>query len=256
MKLLDTHTHIYLEQYNEDRMEMLERAKASGVEYCLLPNIDLESLDAMYEIHQKDPAFLPIMIGLHPTSVKEDWKEVLANLEVELDRQQSIAVGEIGMDLFWDKTFKAEQEEAFRIQCQWAIDRDLPISLHNRDAYSDIIRVLKDIQHPKLRGIFHCFGGNEAQANEVIDLGFALGIGGVVTFKNSNLASEIANIDLKHIVLETDAPFLAPGPKRGKRNEPAYLELIANKLADVYNKSAEEIASITTQNAKDIFQLD
>jgi TatD DNase family protein len=256
MKLIDTHTHIYLEQFDDDRKAVIQQAKAAGVEYCLLPNIDLESVAAMLATQQIDPSYLPIMIGLHPSSVEADYLNVLDKLEEELDRQKCIAVGEIGMDLYWDKTYKEEQEKAFRIQCQWAIDRDLPISLHNRDAYDNIIRILKEIKHPKLRGVFHCFGGNEQQAKEVIDLGFALGIGGVVTFKNSNLREDLANIDPKHIVLETDAPFLAPVPKRGKRNEPAYLELVIKTLANVFHKSEEEIAEITTQNAKRIFQLD
>lgn len=256
MNLIDTHTHLYLEQFDEDRLEVLKRAKESGLEYCLLPNIGLKSIQPMLALHQLDPGFLPIMIGLHPSDVKADYKEVLAKLEEELDSRKCIAVGEIGMDLYWDKTFKAEQEDAFRIQCQWAIDRDLPISLHNRDAYEDIIRILKEIKHPKLRGIFHCFGGNEEQAKEVISLGFELGIGGVVTFKNSNLGNDLANIDPKHIVLETDAPFLTPAPHRGKRNEPKYLELVVNKLSEVYSIPAEEMAEITTQNAKRVFQLD
>lgn len=255
MYLIDTHTHLFAEQFDEDRTEMVQRAIDAGVAKMFLPNIDKDTVDAMVELSRQFPDNCYPMLGLHPSDVKEDYKEQLDAINDRLKEFKIYGIGETGIDLYWDKTFIKEQEEALRIQIGWALQMDLPIILHTRSADEETIAIVKDYIKDGLRGIFHCFGGTADQAERIVDMGFYLGIGGVVTFKNSNLAETIKDIPLKNIVLETDSPYLAPHPHRGKRNESSYLTLIADKLADARGISGMEVAEITTANAKKIFGI-
>lgn len=252
--LIDTHAHLYAKQFDDDRESMLERAKASGVERFYLPNIDSNSIEGMLELEAKHPDTCFPMMGLHPCSVKENYEEELAIVKEWLFKRPFCAVGEIGIDLYWDKTTLPQQIIAFRQQIGWAKELDLPIIIHARDSTEEILEVLETEKSDNLRGIFHCFGGTIEQANRIIDLGFYLGIGGVLTFKKSGLDKTMQEIDLKHVVLETDAPYLAPTPYRGKRNESAYVRLVAEKLAGVKNIPFTEVAAITSANAKKIFE--
>jgi len=255
MILIDTHTHLYSEEFDTDRTVVVQRAIDSGVEKLLLPNIDIESIEPMHQLCNQFPNNCFPMMGLHPTSVDAKYKENLGIIKSHLKDNKYIAIGEIGIDLYWDKTFVAEQRLALLEQFQWAIDYNLPVVIHSRDSFQEIINVIREFNNPKLHGVFHCFTGTEEIALEIIDLGFKLGIGGVLTFKNSGLAKEIENIDLKHIMLETDSPYLSPVPYRGKRNESSYVKLVAEKLAEVKQISIEEVASITFQNAKRLFNI-
>ena len=251
--MIDTHTHIYLDRFKEDIDLILERAAAVGVERFYLPNIDKESIADLKALAAEHPQIYPMM-GLHPSHVKEDWQEQLAAVWEELDGQTKyFAVGEIGIDLYWDKTFITEQQEAFRRQIRKAKEMHLPIVIHCRDAFEETFEVLEAEADEQLFGIFHCFTGNLEQARRALALNLKLGIGGVVTFKNSGLDKVVAELKTEDLVLETDAPFLAPAPFRGKRNEPAYLEQIAQKIADIHQISKEEVARITTENALKIF---
>jgi len=253
--LIDTHSHLYLEEFDDDRREVVERAKRAGIVKILLPNIDASTIAALQKsVEEHSDIFLP-MAGLHPTSVKEDYESELEIAENELRKGGYIAVGEIGIDLYWDKTFLKEQRQALRSQFDMALRFGLPVVIHMRDSYEEVIEICREYAGKGLRGVFHCFTGTAGQAEYITSLGFYLGIGGVVTFKNSGLAGAIENIDLEHIILETDAPYVAPVPYRGKRNESAYITLVAGKLADIYNKPAEEIAEITTRNAVNLFDL-
>ncbi len=253
MKLVDTHTHLYAKAFNGDRDAMIQRAIEQGVEQFFLPNIDGESIEGMLALEAAYPNRCFAMMGLHPCSVKENFKEELATVRQWLDRRKFCAVGEIGIDLYWDKTFFEQQKEAFLTQIQWAIEFDIPIVIHSRESTDIIIEMLKKAKDNRLRGIFHCFGGTEEQAKAIIDLGFLLGIGGVLTYKNSGLGQALQEIDLQHIVLETDAPYLAPVPYRGKRNESAYVRAVAEKLAEVKGVTLEAVAKATTQNAERVF---
>jgi len=255
MKLIDTHTHLYLEQYNEDRDEVVQRAIAQGVEKMLLPNIDQSSMDSLWDLCNKYPENFFPMAGLHPTSVKEDFRKELDIVSQELNERKYIAVGEIGIDLYWDKTFQAEQKEALLFQFDLAIKHQLPVVIHSRDSFNEIMEVIEEFNNPKLKGVFHCFTGSEQEALKIIDKGFLLGLGGVLTFKNSKLREEIKNIELQQIVLETDAPYLTPTPYRGKRNESAYVYYVAKTLAEVHHKTIHEIADITSRNAEKLFNL-
>ena len=219
-----------------------------------LPNIDQESIEPMLALEQAFPEHCFAMMGLHPCSVKGNFEEELAIVRSWLERRNFKAIGEIGIDLYWDKTFVKEQEIAFLKQVEWAIEFDLPIVIHSRESIDDILALLEPRPHPKLRGIFHCFTGTEEQAARIIDLGFLMGIGGVLTFKNAGLDKVIESVSLKHLVLETDAPYLSPTPHRGKRNESAYIPLIANKLAQVHQTTVEEVARVTSKNAVDLFE--
>lgn len=252
--LIDTHAHLYAKQFDDDRESMLERAKTSGVERFYLPNIDSTSIDGMLELEAKHPETCFPMMGLHPCSVKENYEEELAIVEEWLFKRPFCAVGEIGIDLYWDKTTLPQQIIAFRRQIGWAKQLDLPIIIHARDSTEEILEVLEMEKSENLRGIFHCFGGTVEQANRIVDLGFYLGIGGVLTFKKSGLDKTMQEIDLKHVVLETDSPYLAPTPYRGKRNESSYLRLVAEKLAGVKNIPFTEVAAITSANARKIFE--
>ena len=255
MKFIDTHCHLYLDDFKDDLSDVISRAKNAGIQQFLLPNIDSESLDAMNDLAKKHADIMFPMIGLHPTSVKENYLTELNLVEQEARSRKYIAIGEIGIDMYWDTTFEQQQKEALAFQLELALELDLPVVIHMRESFNEIMEVMQNFKGKNLRGVFHCFTGTEAQAKEIIDFGFLLGIGGVLTFKNSTLREEIANIGLEHVVLETDAPYLAPAPHRGKRNESAYIPLLAQKLAEVYQVSVEEIARQTTQNAQQLFRL-
>lgn len=254
MQLVDTHTHLFAEEFDNDRSEMLQRAFDNGVTKLLLPNIDSSSINALHLLCEAYPNNCFPMMGVHPSSIKEDYEKELEIVKAELfGSKKYYAVGEIGLDLYWDKTFYEQQKKAFIQQVKWSIEVGLPISIHTRDATDETIEILSSLEFEKARGVFHCFTGTPEQAGKIIDLGFHLGIGGVLTFKNTNLRETIALIDISHIVFETDSPYLAPVPYRGKRNESAYVLNIAQKLAEVKNISVEEVAKITTQNATAIF---
>lgn len=253
--MIDTHTHLYSTEFNEDRKEMIQRALDKGVEKFYLPAIDSETHERMLDLEAEYPNQIFSMMGLHPCSVKpESWEKELEIVKEYLDKRHFVAVGEIGIDLYWDKSTLDIQVAAFEKQIDWAIEKDLPIVIHTRESFDETFDVLERKKHPKLRGIFHCFSGNLEQANHAIDLGFSLGIGGVVTFKNGKIDQFLNEIPLEKIVLETDSPYLAPVPFRGKRNESSYVELVAGKLVDIYQKPFQEIDRITTENALRIFK--
>lgn len=251
---IDTHTHLYSEEFNDDRTAMIDQAIAKGVTKFYLPNIDSESIAGMFQLEEQYPANCFPMMGLHPCSVKETYMKELAIVKQWLDKRRFSAIGEIGIDLYWDKTFIKEQEFAFRQQIDWALEFNYTIVIHCRNAFDEIYSILTSYQKlPK--AIFHCFSGNAEQAKLITDLkNFKLGIGGVVTFKNSGLDKVVEQTELQHLVLETDAPYLAPVPYRGKRNESAYIPLIAEKIAQIKGISIEEVALATTKNALEIFE--
>jgi len=252
--LTDTHTHLYSSEFNPDRDLAIKRANQAGVNRFFIPAIDSSYHKNMFELNKKyDNMFL--MMGLHPTSVKENYKEELNIVKNYLTNNRFYAVGEIGIDLYWDKSFLKQQQEAFKTQINWAKQYKLPIVIHCREAFDEIFEILEEEKSDDLKGIFHCFTGNIAQANRAISYQMKLGIGGVVTFKNGKIDKFLNEIPLEHIVLETDSPYLAPVPNRGKRNESSYLTLIAGKLAEIYGVSIKEIADITTQNSKQIFGI-
>ena len=249
MKLIDTHAHLYLKEFATDIDEVINRAKSEGIDRVYMPAIDSEHITDMLALADRYHEFCIPMIGLHPCSVKENYKEELAMVETYLAKRKFAAVGEIGLDFYWDKTFTEEQYEAFTIQIELANRHQLPIVIHTRNAMQETIDVVKKIQSKKIRGIFHCFSGSYENAVEIIEAGFYIGIGGVLTYKNAGLAEVLKKIDLKYMVLETDAPYLTPVPYRGKRNESSYIKYIAEKLALIKNISVEEVAAITTENA-------
>lgn len=256
MTYIDTHAHLYLKQFDEDRKEAVQNAIDAGVGKIFLPNINLESLFGLEQMVTDFPGVCYPMIGIHPTSVVKNWEEQLEEIKTHFKKDYHIAIGEIGIDLYWDKTLQAEQTEAFREQIKWAKAEKLPIVIHCRESFDEIFKVLDEENDDELFGVFHCFTGNEDQANKIIDYGnFKLGIGGIVTFKNGGVDKAIQNIDLKHIVLETDAPYLAPDPNRGKRNESSYIPYIAKKLSSIHSISEEKIGEITTKNALEIFNI-
>ena len=255
MIITDTHTHLYSELFDEDRNEMVQRAINAGVSRFFVPAIDSTYLNAMLDLEKAFPNNTFLMMGLHPTHVKENVTEELGFVKKWLDKRNFYAVGEIGIDLYWDKTFLKEQQLAFKTQIEWAKEKNLPIVIHCRDAFDEIFEVLEEVNDDKLFGIFHCFTGNLEQAKKAISYHMKLGIGGVVTFKNGKIDQFLSEISLEHIVLETDAPYLAPTPFRGKRNESSYITKVLDKLADIYNLSPEEIAETTTQNSKDVFGI-
>lgn len=251
--MIDTHTHIYLPQFDDDREALFERAREAGVEAFYLPNIDRDSLPAVKKMAEERDHCYP-MAGLHPSHVKEDYQEQLAAVFGELEGPTPYcAVGEIGVDLYWDKTFREEQKRVFGIQVEKAKEMGLPIVIHCRDAFDDTFEVLEALADENLYGIFHCFTGDLEQAQRAIGLNLKLGIGGVVTFKNAGLDKVVQQLGLENIVLETDAPYLAPAPYRGKRNEPAYLAYIARRIADLHQRPLEEVEEITSANARQVF---
>lgn len=252
--MIDTHTHLYSDQFDSDRDQMIQRAMDKGITKFYLPAIDSHYHQKMLDLESKYPGQIFAMMGLHPCDVKpETWEKELEIVANYLNERTFPAIGEIGIDLYWDKSTLEIQTKAFEKQIDWAIEKDLPIVIHTRESFDEVFEVLEKKKHPKLRGIFHCFSGNLEQAKHAIDLNFVLGIGGVVTFKNGRIDQFLHEIPLDKIVLETDSPYLAPVPFRGKRNESSYLELVAGKLVDIYGLDFSEIDRITTQNAERVF---
>lgn len=252
---IDTHAHIYSKEFNEDRSRVIEQAVDQGVARIYMPNVDHNSIDLMLETEEKNPGVCFAMMGLHPCSVTKKFEKDLYEVEDWLKKRKFAAVGEIGVDLYWDTTLKAQQEEAFRIQAKLAVQYELPIVIHTRNATRETLDLINEIQLDGLTGIFHCFSGTAEEAKEIIELGFYLGIGGVATFKNGGLDKVLPDIALEHLVLETDCPYLAPVPYRGKRNEPTYIPLIAERVAEIMKKDKEEVEEVTTENALKIFKL-
>lgn len=254
MELIDTHTHLYSEDFKADITEVLQRAENAHIKQFYLPAIDSTTHQAMLALEAAHPGKCIAMMGLHPCSVKEDYKKELAEVKKHLDQRPFIAVGEIGLDFYWDKTHIEAQYDAFKIQMQWALEKNIPIVIHARDSMDQCIETVEPFSKKGLTGIFHCFGGTTGQAKAIIDLGFYLGIGGVFTFKKANMPEVLKDISLEHIVLETDAPYLAPVPFRGKRNESSYMLYIAEAVALAKKASIEEVAEITSENALKIFK--
>jgi TatD DNase family protein len=250
--MIETHAHIYDSQYDVDLNDMLNRAWNSGIEEIWMPNCDANTVNRMLEIADKEPERCLPMIGLHPCYVNETFEKELRVMEDWLGKRKFIAIGEIGMDLFWDKTYRAQQEEAFLYQCKLAVDHGLWIDIHSREAFAETVTLIERFSNPTLKGIFHCFTGTLDEAKTAIELGFKLGIGGVATFKNGGLDKVLPHLSLEDIVLETDSPYLAPVPYRGKRNEVAYIELVAQKVADLMEVSKRELIEQTTKNAKQV----
>lgn len=255
MIITDTHTHLYSEQFENDRNEVIQRAIDAGVSRFFIPAIDSDYVDKMLALEKDFPENIFLMMGLHPTHVNENVEKELEQVKKWLDRRNFFAVGEIGIDLYWDKSFLKQQQHAFRTQIQWAKERKLPINIHCRDAFDEVFEILEEEKGDDLFGIFHCFTGNLEQAQKAISYNMKLGIGGVVTFKNGKIDKFLNQIPLSEIVLETDAPYLAPTPYRGKRNESSYLTNVIEKLVDIYQLPEEEIAQITTKNAEAVFKI-
>lgn len=255
MFLIDTHTHIYDPAFDIDRSEAVKRAMDAGVGMMLLPNVDASTIQPMLATHKQFPDCTRMMMGLQPEEVKGDYKQVLANMERELERDNYIGIGEIGLDFYWDATFEKEQLDAFETQLGWAKQLGLPLSIHCRNAFGFMARMLEKHQDGSLKGVMHCFTGAKEEARVYLELGFYLGLGGVTTYKNCGVKDYLHNIPLDRIVLETDAPYLSPIPHRGKRNEPAFMVDTARKLAEIYEMSVEEIAEITSKNAKILFEI-
>lgn len=255
MNITDTHTHLYSSQFDEDRDAMMQRALDAGISRFFIPAIDSNYTQSMLDLEKNYPDNVFLMMGLHPTSVKENYKEELLHVKEMIGSRKFYAIGEIGIDLYWDKSFLPQQQDAFKTQIQWAKELNLPIVIHCRDAFDEIFDVLETEKDEKLFGIFHCFTGTMEQAQRAISFNMKLGIGGVATFKNGKIDKFLNQIPLEHIVLETDAPYLAPTPYRGKRNESSYITNVIDKLVDIYGLTFEEIANITTQNSKDVFGI-
>ena len=255
MYLVDTHTHVYDHQFSLDRNEAMQRALDAGVGMMLLPNVDASTIAPMLELHEQYPDHTRVMMGLQPEEVKEDYKEVLSMMEKELEHGIYVGVGEVGLDFYWDSTYEKQQLDAFETQLDWAKQLGLPLSIHCRNAFDKMVKILDKKQDGGLRGIMHCFTGTEEEAKVYLELGFHLGLGGVTTYKNCEVKDYLPNLPLDRIVLETDAPYLAPVPCRGKRNEPAFLVHTAEKIADVLQIPVEELAEATTKNVKTLFKL-
>ncbi len=255
MHFIDTHVHLYSKQFKDDLETVIRTAQENGVFKMLMPNIDAATIAPMNAIAHTHPTTCFPMIGLHPCHVKEDYETQLETMRAELETGRYIAVGEIGLDLYWEKTFWEQQKEAFAIQTKWAIAKRLPIAVHAREATKEAIEIVQSLAHPHLRGVFHCFVGTLEEAQTLVGMGFYLGIGGVSTFKNGGLDTILPSVSLENIVLETDAPYLAPIPFRGKRNESGYIPHIAKRIAELYQISVEEVAQVTTRNAERLFDL-
>ena len=255
MILTDTHTHLYLDEYKEDVHQVIKKAQENNVAYFFMPNIDSTTVKPMNDLCMQYPGIIFPMIGLHPTSVKENYLEELTVILKELKNNKYYAIGEIGIDLYWDKTFSNEQDNVFRYQINLAKEFNLPVVIHTRSSFDEAVNILKEEYDERLKGVFHCFGGSYQNAIDIIEMGFYLGVGGVITFKNSGLDRVIENIDIKNIIIETDSPFLTPSPYRGSRNESAYLMLIAEKIAELKKITLEEVAEITTSNARTLFNF-
>ena len=255
MRFIDTHAHLYSSPIKENIEGIMKNAMDNGIDTIIMPAIDSTTLEAMLEVEKTYPENCMAMMGLHPCSVKENVKEELAIIEAQLQKRKFIAIGEIGLDYYWDKTFLTQQMEAFQIQMQWALDYKLPIAIHTRNAMGETIEAVKPFAKKGLRGIFHCFSGSKESAEQIISMDFHLGLGGVLTYKNAGVAEAIKDIPMEWLVLETDAPYLSPVPYRGKTNEPSYMIQVAMKLAEIKNLPLHEIASITTNNAEKLFGL-
>jgi TatD DNase family protein len=255
MTLADTHAHIYLAEFDSDRSLMLKRAKMDGIRKIILPAVDSSTHDAMLKAEHENSASCYSMMGVHPCSVKINYTEELKIARNYLEERSFAAIGEIGLDFYWDITYSEQQYRAFHEQIEWALHFDIPIAIHSRNSIDECIQVVSEHQKGNLKGVFHCFSGSDKQAQQIIDLGFYLGIGGVLTFKNSGLDKAIENISLDHIVLETDSPYLSPAPFRGKRNECGYIKYVAQKLSEIKNTTPQQIADITTANAEKLFNL-
>ena len=255
MRFIDTHAHLYSTPIKENIEGIMKNAMDNGIDTIIMPAIDSTTLEAMLEVEASYPQNTMAMMGLHPCSVKENVKEELAIIEAQLQKRKFIAIGEIGLDYYWDKTFTTEQMHAFEIQMQWALDYKLPIAIHTRNAMGETIEAVKPFAKKGLRGIFHCFSGSKESAEQIISMDFHLGLGGVLTYKNAGVAEAIKDIPMEWLVLETDAPYLSPVPYRGKTNEPSYMIQVAMKLAEIKNLPLHEIASITTNNAEKLFGL-
>jgi TatD DNase family protein len=255
MQLIDTHTHLYLPEFDADRDEVVNRAVGNGISKMLLPNIDIQSVDRMMSAVTRYPGICYPMTGLHPTSVREDFVSQLDRLESLVIKHKFVAIGEIGIDLYWDKTFIKEQLIAFKRQITFASDNSLPVVIHSRDAFSEVFSVLDEFKDKKIKGVFHAFSGNLKDAEKAVEMGFKLGIGGIVTFKNSGLDKIVKDIGAENLILETDSPYLAPAPYRGKRNESSYICIINKKLAEIFGMNEEETASITYSNSTRLFNV-
>lgn len=255
MQLIDTHTHIYLPEFDADRKEVIERARNSGVIKMLMPNIDVDSVESMLAVAGQFHGTCLPMMGLHPTSVKEDYKSQLDQLENLFALNRYIAVGEIGIDLYWDKTFIKEQLVALRRQLAFALERNLPVVIHSRESFREVFSVLEEFSGTRLRGVLHAFTGGAPEVEKALELGFLLGIGGIVTFKNSGLDLIVRQAGLKNIILETDSPYLAPVPHRGKRNESSYICIVNKKIADITGMTEEKVAETTFSNSCELFNL-
>ncbi|MDR0547534.1 MAG: TatD family hydrolase [Dysgonamonadaceae bacterium] len=256
MYLVDTHTHIYSEEFDSDISEVIGRAQAAGVQKFCLPNVDIDSIDRLHRLCDRFSDSCFPMMGLHPTEIKVDFREKLEIIRQQFDRREYIAVGEIGIDLYWDKTFLNEQIEAFETQLQWSLERDLPVSIHSRDAFPEVFASLKKVGANRLRGVFHSFGGSREELEQALAFPqFYLGINGVITYKKADFREYLSLAPLSRILLETDAPYLTPVPFRGKRNEPAYLQYVVKQLSEVYSCPEEEIARQTTENACRLFDI-
>ncbi|MEN7550872.1 TatD family hydrolase [Rapidithrix thailandica] len=255
--MIDSHAHIYSSKFSKDRESVLQRAREAGVTQILMPNIDSSSIVAMFGVEDQHPDFCKSMMGLHPCSVKEDFEKELEIVEMWLstDKRNFVAVGEMGLDLYWDKSFYPQQAEAFKIQVAWAKKYALPVVLHARDAMSETIALLEELKDEKLTGVLHCFTGSLEEAQQLIEMGFYLGIGGVATFKKGGLDKVLPHIPLEQLLLETDCPYLAPVPYRGKRNEPGYTRFVAEKVAEYQHLDIQEVIAQTTANTKQLFKL-
>ncbi len=255
MFYIDSHTHLFSSQFDNDRHQVVQKAIDQGVDKMLLPNINSKTLEAMHQLCQDFPQHCYPMMGLHPCDVKDDYEEELKIIKSHLDKGKYVAVGEIGIDLYWDKGTLDIQKKAFRQQLKWAKEYDLPVAIHIRNSFDTIFEVLEEVNDQNLRGVFHCFTGSKEQGQKAIEMGFMLGIGGVVTFKNSGLDKVLKELPLDKLLLETDSPYLAPTPYRGQRNESSFITIVAQKLAEIYEVNLEEVAIKTTQNAKTLFNL-
>ncbi len=253
--LVDTHSHIYLEHFNDDRQVVIDNALANGVHKILLPNIDSSSVLAMLDAKNERPDVFEMALGLHPTSVNDKYEIELENIFNYFDKSRFVAIGEIGIDLYWDKTFYEQQKIALDYQLEFALKQNLPVIIHSRNSFDEIIDIVKPFVPRGIRGVFHCFPGDVDQAKKVVDMGFYLGIGGVVTYKKSDMMEVVKNIPLESILLETDSPYLSPVPKRGKRNEPAYVKYVADKISELTGRDIDEVSEISTVNAKELFNL-
>ena len=256
MQLIDTHTHLYLPEFDTDRDEVVNRAVGDGISKMLMPNIDIQSVDQILSVVNRYPGICYPMIGLHPTSVKKDYLIQLDTLETIALNHKFVAIGEIGIDLYWDKTFLKEQLNSFRRQIAFASERDLPVVIHSREAFPEVFSILEEFKGKVLKGVFHAFSGNIKDAERAVSMGFKLGIGGIVTFKNSGLDKIVKEIGPENLILETDSPYLAPVPYRGKRNESSYIRIINRKLAEIFGMSEEETGSITFLNSTLLFNLE